>query len=316
MLQRDYQAQVRSLQWQWKTEDYGEEVRFMTGRQRRLAERQMGRDTTMHNLEGDQIEKQHALEDKRYQKSVEYTNKMIELEKKQFDLNKEHRETMFKLDQEDFQRHKKEFLEQKKLEDEIIALQRKHQKDQLDFQAAQAANSIKQTKLQRELEEVTAKNPEAFGDIRGELQAINQYAQVVPVLNSIKTMLTTAGDVDPALIKKIDDLLKKLTSANTSGAGTSYSQSGIVQLPNGASLNPGEGFVPVSPGGESKEISVNLILDGSYSRTSSSILFRGVEVNGGKQLYHSYNQQRWSVQALPHPGVRVQRDVPEVGLGG
>lgn len=263
LLSREYQAQTRSLQWQWKQEDYGEEVRFMTGRQRRLAERQMGRDTTMHNLEGEQIEAQQAIEDKRFQKQKEYTEKNIEFDKRQFDLNKEHRETLFKMDQEDFARRKKEYLEQHKLEDQIIALQRKHQKDQLDFQAAQAANSLKQIKLQRELEEATRKNAQAFGDVRGEMEMINRYANVVPVLASVKNMLLTLDNVDAAIVAKIDDLLKKLTSGAYSQNNTSSSTGGGGYTP----LIPDDGidnsmnFVPVN-NNKTGDLKVNLVLDG------------------------------------------------------
>ena len=51
-----FNSNVRDLQWGWKQEDYQENVRFMTGRDRRLAERQQGRDVIMHDLEGEQIE--------------------------------------------------------------------------------------------------------------------------------------------------------------------------------------------------------------------------------------------------------------------
>jgi hypothetical protein len=58
--QQDYGVQdlTRNLQWSWKQEDYQENVRFMTGRDRRLAERQMRRETTMHDIEGTQIDTQ------------------------------------------------------------------------------------------------------------------------------------------------------------------------------------------------------------------------------------------------------------------
>ena len=53
-----YNNQMRDLNWGWHEEDYAENSRFMTGRQRKLADRQEKRDTITHGLEGDNIDRQ------------------------------------------------------------------------------------------------------------------------------------------------------------------------------------------------------------------------------------------------------------------
>lgn len=82
-----YQAQTRGMQWGWRQEDFQEQVRFMTGRDRRLAERQMGRETIMYGMEGEQIDKQKSrqkelwqLEDERFAQQVGYQNTLFDMQ--------------------------------------------------------------------------------------------------------------------------------------------------------------------------------------------------------------------------------------------
>jgi len=125
-----YQAQTRGMQWGWRQEDFQEQVRFMTGRDRRLAERQMGRETIMYGMEGEQIDKQKSrqkelwqLEDERFAQQVGYQNSLFDLQEE--NLNKQ-----------------KEFYEQRKaLESEQVALNRKYWEEQhaLQLKAAESA---------------------------------------------------------------------------------------------------------------------------------------------------------------------------------
>jgi hypothetical protein len=143
-----YSAQTRALSWGWKQEDFAEESRFMTGRTRKLADRQMGRETTMHNLEEDQIEKKKnqqeqlwKLEDKRFQ-----------IQHKQFDEST-------KMQQESLNKNKEYFEARKKLEESEIHYQREHYKQQIALQkestAAARAYTIQQMNAQRTMDQMT-----------------------------------------------------------------------------------------------------------------------------------------------------------------
>ena len=117
-----FNAETRGMQWGWKQEDFQENLRFMSGRERRLAERQMGRETILHDREGEQIDKQKdrqeelwGLEDERFELQKKAYIEQYELSQKQFELQ-----------QQQFDENKQFFLENKKIEDEIIALQREH----------------------------------------------------------------------------------------------------------------------------------------------------------------------------------------------
>jgi hypothetical protein len=128
-----YNEQVRGLQWQWKQEDYGENLRFMTGRDRRLAERQMGRETTMHDLESEQIEKQKgrqkelwAMEDERFNQQIAYQT------------------ALFKMQEENLSKQKDFFEQNKAIQEESADLQEEYWKRSIALQekAAGIAASI------------------------------------------------------------------------------------------------------------------------------------------------------------------------------
>ena len=135
-----YQDQTRNMQWGWKQEDFAEESRFMTGRQRKLAERQMGRETTLHNLETDQIDKTRARQEE-----------LWKLEDQRFDLQKKQQIESLEMQQKQLDLQRKYFEEQKKLRAQQIAEERKYQKEQQKIQQEQLNLQKKQAEATRQL---------------------------------------------------------------------------------------------------------------------------------------------------------------------
>jgi len=125
-----WQNQMRQMQWGWRQEDFAENVRFMTGRERRLAERQMERETTMFGMEGTRIDEQ-----RRQQKEL------WALEDQRFELQRKHFEEQFKLSEENLKKQKEFYEEQKKLRDEQTKLQRAYWKEQIELQKQAAGAS-------------------------------------------------------------------------------------------------------------------------------------------------------------------------------
>ncbi|MGW8181537.1 MAG: hypothetical protein ACWGQW_22640, partial [bacterium] len=133
--QWEFQDQVNALQWGWQQEDYAESSRFMTGRQRRLAERDMERKTTMHDLEK-----------KAQDEARDHQQELWDLEDQRFKQTRQHFEEQMDLQEENFDKMREFYEERKKLEDEMRELQRayfieqnKLQKESAGIQAAQAA---------------------------------------------------------------------------------------------------------------------------------------------------------------------------------
>ena len=132
-----YNANVRSLQWTWKTEDFEENNRFLTGRQRKISERGMDRDTTMHNMEEGQIAKGIS----RQQQAWALEDKRFEIQRKQFGEN-------MKAQQEQLDRSRQYFEENKHLQDQQIKAEREHYKQNLALQKEATAAQIAYNKTQ------------------------------------------------------------------------------------------------------------------------------------------------------------------------
>ena len=157
-----YQDQTRNMQWGWKQEDFAEESRFMTGRQRKLAERQMGRETTLHNLETDQIDKTRARQEE-----------LWKLEDRRFDLQKKQQQESLDMQQKQLDLQKKYFEEQKKLQAQQIAEERKYQKEQQKIQQQQLDLQKKQAKATHEHEEAVFAMSLAIQSMSGELNTLS-----------------------------------------------------------------------------------------------------------------------------------------------
>ena len=190
---RSYQDQVRGLQWGWQLEDYADESRFLTGRQRRVSERQMRRQTTLHELEEENIQKMRSLEDQRYERQKEYTEENMDLEREAFEAQKKYREEMQAIERETFDNNKQQYLEQREIQEKIIDLQRQYQADQLDLQEASLANQQEMLDIQQDLEKIMQTSQKAWEDIAGELEQINSYSNVVEIFEKFKELLKEIG---------------------------------------------------------------------------------------------------------------------------
>ena len=183
-----YQDTVRGMQWQWRQEDYQEQARFLTGRERRLAERQMGRETIMFGMEGEQIDKQR-----------ERQKELWKLEDQRFALQLKQHQQSVELQKESIERLRQYYKEQWALEDKQRDLSRAQWKEQQALQlksieTTQAYNAeqrkINQTMLEfsQWAEKLTA------GKSLFNPDTMNQLAEaIVSVDNAFKGLLQTGG---------------------------------------------------------------------------------------------------------------------------
>lgn len=150
-----FQDQQRSQQWGWQVEDFEENVRFMTGRQRRLAERQMERQTITKGQEDERIDIQRKRQEETWA-----------LEDERFDLQRQHAEENRKFQQEGIEKQREFYEEQFKLQRQLTDLQREMQMKQLALNEAQIA-------LQKEMFE-EAKRQEQIQTAIQVLSLLNQ----------------------------------------------------------------------------------------------------------------------------------------------
>ena len=187
-----YQDQTRNMQWGWKQEDFAEESRFMTGRQRKLAERQMGRETTLHNLETDQIDKTRARQEE-----------LWKLEDQRFDLQKKQQTESLDMQQKQLDLQKKYFEEQKKLQAEQIKEERKYQKEQQKIQQEQLNLQKKQAEATRQLALDTRKWQTYIQAVGGQMNLLTEegMAEFSAAMDNILEKVKKLYDItvsDPA----------------------------------------------------------------------------------------------------------------------
>lgn len=171
-MQRQWQAQdwnqnrqVRAMQWGWQVQDYQENVRFMTGRDRRLAERDQARQTTMHNIQEDKASRDEDrqrqlwnLEDQRFEIEKNQHAESVKLQQEQFNLQKAQ-----------FAENKKYYIEAKALEDQLIKLQRQHWKENNDAAMQQLKITQQYQKDMLELKKTSDQMAIAFQLLNGQM---------------------------------------------------------------------------------------------------------------------------------------------------
>lgn len=202
------QDSLRATQWGWQQQDFQENIRFATGRQRRLGIRQQQRGTVMHQAEEEQIERdrerqeqREAWQDEDFEKQrsrhevrVEWQNERFEIAQKHFDENME-------LNREAHEEARKFQLEMRELEDEMRDLQRDHWKEQHEFakqglalQAEQINNQEDMFKLNNQIEDILEAQKNAAAEYRaGVIDAREAQEQLN---DKIREMQDLVDDID------------------------------------------------------------------------------------------------------------------------
>ena len=134
-----YNDQVRDLQWGWKQEDFAESVRFQTGRQRKLSERDMKRATIMHDLEGNRLEEQQRRQEE-----------IWDAQDERFDMETRHHEEMKQFEIESMEKQREFYAVRKQLEEEYTQMQRAYWVQQQEFSKQQLGLQAQQIALQEE----------------------------------------------------------------------------------------------------------------------------------------------------------------------
>jgi hypothetical protein len=207
-----YNATVRNLQWGWKQADFAEESRFMTGRQRKIAERQNDRDVTMHNLEGDQIDKQTARQEQ-----------LWKLEDKRFEIQRKQFNESMKMQQISLDKNKEYFEARKDLENQEIKLQRAHYKQQVALQK-EAAAAAKAYAIEQHKQKVSMDLATLAAQLNG--AAMNTLADGWE--NSVfgATTLNVQLGIFATKMQQLAGTFSEMLDGSSSGTGTGDNGSG------------------------------------------------------------------------------------------
>lgn len=215
-----YQGQVRAMQWGWQQEDFAENVRFMTGRERRLAERQMGRQTIMHDLESEQIEKQKgrqrelwALEDERFQQQIAY------------------QESLFNLQARNISQQEEFYHISRQLQEEQAALSIEYWERSIALQEKQLGISSKYASIQEETFETMQPLNALLEDVQGQFNLLGEQ--------SLPALLRMLYELDPAVRALLEAGGYVLPSAGGGGDWGEY----IAPMQHGGSVLAGESYL-------------------------------------------------------------------------
>lgn len=135
-----YQDMMRGMQWQWNVEDFQEESRFLTGRQRKKAERQFERASITKEKEDEQIDK------KRQQQK-----ELWKLEDERFELQRKQHQEQLDFQKEAIEMQKKFWEEGEELRKEYEDLQRAFMLEQMELQKAAIGAQAHYAQLQYEM---------------------------------------------------------------------------------------------------------------------------------------------------------------------
>jgi len=227
----EYQDQVRGLQWQWKQEDFAEEVRFQTGRQRRISERGMKRATILHDLEEENIQKKRDQQEQ-----------LWDLEDERFEANVQHQQILFELQEENIKKQREFFEERKRLDAEMDALQREYWKRQIQLQ-----------KQSIDIQEAYARRMHALQRTMNELNRYIDDADAALSTFGATTMAQLAsvlGDVNPLFqqflkdFQEWRDMMKEEDEGKRLGGEQEEHFGGRVQAGESYSVLEGEIFTP------------------------------------------------------------------------
>jgi hypothetical protein len=209
-----YQDQTRSLQWGWQQEDFAENIRFMTGRERRLAERQMERQTTMYNLETGQIETQRsrqeeiwALQDERFDMETRHHQEQLEMQEEALEKQREQLEMQ-----------KQFYEERRKLEEESIQLSREYQTKQLELQKAALGNQAEQLENQFEMQKLQLELNEAQEETMDKAKQLQQESA-----EFFNNLIGGLGNLEQAFMEMIENISAKADDP-TGDYGTNWNK--------------------------------------------------------------------------------------------
>lgn len=238
MMQRDwtrqdwgYQDQTRDLNWGWQQQDFTEEKRFLTGRQRKIAERQQDRATTMHGLEGEQITRQRsrqetlwALEDERVARNIDRQRQLWALEDERFALQKRQHNEQAKMQQESLDKSKEFYELNRTLEEKRIVFERQYQTEQLALQQANLDLQVQQSQTQYEFSQTMMQLDIYMETVNGQLKTLtdDSLTGVLGKITSIVDQLLRLNDMNiptGSSNNSIKDVIPTYIESSPNGSG-------------------------------------------------------------------------------------------------
>jgi hypothetical protein len=231
------QDQMRGMQWGWRQEDFQENLRFMTGRERKQAEKQMQRETTLYGAETEQIEKQR-----------ERQKELWRLEDERHNLTLKQFREQQTLQQENLDKQMRFFEEGARLQDEMTRLQREYWLKNHELQKAavgiQAEYAEKTKQLQEDMDALVKSEDLRMGSIKVAMS--NEELMLKTLIDGFNHIIQYAPDALKSILSENQTFIPPYTgSGSGSGGGGGGSGTGGNPQPEatGGPMLPGRRYL-------------------------------------------------------------------------
>ncbi len=284
------QDDMRAMQWGWQQQDFQENIRFSTGRQRRLGIREQERATVVHQAEDEQIdrdrgrmEQKEAWEDEDFSKQRSRHEVRVEWQNERFDLTQQHFDENMALNREAHDAQREFTLEMRELEDELRDLTRDHWKEQREFTKQQLAMQGAMLTAQEELFDLSNMQADVIDEgkkqqdlitagLQESAEATQNFTQELIQMMATMGQPFTGGENDPFYQASVAAGVNPYTGDEL-WEGLNLQQFGGAAIPGQASI-VGEGgvaelFIPDSAGRVTPFAQGETLVDEFFSQIGS-----------------------------------------------
>ena len=196
--------QSRALQWGWHVSDLEENMAFASGRERKLLERKLERDTSMQNIKEEGVSNQR-----------EYQEQIWRVQEKRYKEERQHHEEMLVLQKKEHETAKKLFEERARIEDQYLQAQRKFEKENHKLALAAIGAQAYYAKKMKDLRDDTEGLSHAQRDIMSAWNLATQSTvnAAIEMLEKLKSM---GFSVDTSSVQKLVYKVKQVTTPHGS----------------------------------------------------------------------------------------------------
>jgi hypothetical protein len=236
-------ATMRQMQWGWRTEDFEEQSRFMTGRERKLAERSMERETITHTMQEEQISKQK-----------ERQKELWALEDQRFSIQRAQFEEQMALQVENLTKQREFFEEQTALRDEMTEAQRQYWREQIALQKAALGAGAEYAKTMEEISkaQMLISQGQQEASSKFQIAAMDEVSMINVLISGINHITRNAPAAFQSIISAIagGEAVNIPSFSYNPGVTTGGDTTKFVEHAIGGPLLPGETAVVGERGAE------------------------------------------------------------------
>ena len=224
MENRQFQDQLRGMSTAFTMEDFEENIRMSSGRQRRQLVTQRERFVSMTNVQDEQTERGReqqeemwAREDEQFEKRREYSENLMALDEEQYNMGIERRETLFEMDRGDLERRIELSEKLHELQNEQIEKQREYAVAQMDLAQQALGIQAAAAAAQKEYNDDMLITADIVEEFAGYVSEVSKYDQLFNILKGLEAAASALDQMGVEKANALRDLAKTVGGLNPGG---------------------------------------------------------------------------------------------------